>query len=1008
VPPCLCGEITRPPAEFFAPEKVYIFPGELFVHTNAMVRVICLAVLAAAALVSTPAADGEAQFLQNIRQLTFEGKTGEGYFSPDGKDLIFQSVREPGNPFYQMYILSFETGDTHRVSPGLGKTTCGFFRPGTDQVLFASTHHDPDAKKKQEDELAFIASGKTRRYSWDYDPQMDIFSAKRDGSNLKRLTDSPGYDAEAAYSPNGSKIVFSSIRNAFPVEKLSPIGKKRYETDPAYFAEIYLMNADGSAQTRLTRHAGYDGGPFFMPDGERILWRRFDTNGMIADVFSMKLDGSDVRQITRFQSMSWAPYPHPSGKYIVFTSNKHGFENFELFIVDTHGRSEPVRVSFTDGFDGLPVFSPDGKKLCWTSNRTGSQSQLHLADWNHEAALAALKIDPNEIAAAESPETPSPAPAPLLSPEIKADDIRTHVEYLASDALEGRKTGEPGARKAAEYLAAQLESLGLDPLTRSISAAAKSFYDPFEFTAGVKVKKEQTSLSLKITNSTPVQFTPEKDFIPFSFSSDGKFEGPVVFAGYGLSIPGKQGEGYDSYAGLDVTNKVVLVLRYVPEDVSPARRQQLNRYAALQYKAMIARERGAKAILVVSGPNSPTHGQLYPLSFDGGMHGSEILAASITADAAEKILSPSGKSLKDLQTALDQENPHAETIHTLTNVTLSLSVGLERSKKTDRNVVGIIPGATPEYVMVGAHYDHLGLGEEGGSREHAGEKGQVHNGADDNASGVAAVLELAAKIKTDQQFLPLSPKPKRGLIVAFWSGEEMGLLGSSHFAERSPIPLTNIVAYLNFDMVGRLRTNKLALQGVGSSTAWPKLIERRNVVGGFNINLTEDPYLPTDTTAFYPKGIPVLAFFTGSHDDYHRPTDDSNTLDYDGAQRISRFAQLIVQDLMQAEARPDYVKVERSSSGGARDSLRAYLGTVPDYATEVKGVKLSGVKGGSPAEKGGIKPGDVIVEFAGQKIANIYDYTYALDAVKIGQPVKIKVLRQEKPVEITVTPEPRK
>ena len=985
---------------------------------------ICL-LFAATLLHATQAAgnDGtEARFLQNIRQLTFEGKTGEGYFSPDGKQLIFQSVREPGNPFYQMYILSLESGDTHRVSPGTGKTTCGFFRARSDEVLFASTHHDPEAKKKQEDELAFIASGKTRRYSWDYDPQMDIFTSNRDGSNLKRLTDAPGYDAEAAYSPDGSKIVFTSVRHAYPTNKLSAAGRKHFETDPAYFAEIYTMNADGSGQKRLTTQPGYDGGPFFTPDGQRILWRRFDTNGMIADVFSMALDGTDLRQITRFESMSWAPFPHPSGKYIIFTSNKHGFENFELFLVDMEGRAQPIRVSFTDGFDGLPVFSPDGKKLCWTSNRNGSQSQLYLADWNHEAAVAALALGSVDTQAVSDTKVAPPVVA-LLSPQITADDIRANVSYLASDALEGRKTGEPGARKAAEYIAIQLKELGLKPPPRNrlLTGQANPYYDPFEFTAGVNIKKDETMLTIKNAGATTT-LSAEKDFNPLSFSSNGKFEGPVVFAGYGLYAPGKAGEGYDSYAGLDVTNKIVLVLRYVPEGVSPERRQQLNRYAALRYKAMLARERGAKALLVVTGPNSPNAGKLIPLSSDGTLSGSEILAASISTKVAEALTAGYGKSLKDLQSALDDENPHAESIHSLTNTTASLRIGLEHQKKSDQNVVGIIPGSTGEYVMIGAHYDHLGFGEEGGSREHADEKGQIHNGADDNASGVAAVLELAGSFMgaaagverkpTGGVSSPLAvsdvPKNKRGLIVAFWSGEEMGLLGSSHFADRPPVPLTNIVAYLNFDMVGRLQTNKLTLQGIGSSTVWPKLIERRNVAAGFNITLMDDPFLPSDTTAFYPKGVPVLAFFTGSHDDYHRPSDDIDTLEYDGIERIAKLAQAITRDLLNAESRPDYVKVQGSSAPGARDALRVYLGTVPDYATEVKGVKLSGVKGGSPAEKAGIRSGDVIIEFAGQKIANIYDYTYALDAAKIGQPLKIKVLRDNNPVEITVTPEARK
>ena len=345
----------------------------------------------------SPAADppstSETQFLSNTRQLIFEGKrSGEGYFSPDGKALIFQSEREADNPFYQIYLLDLESGDSHRVSPGTGKTTCAFFRPRTDEVLFASTHLDPEAKAKQKAELDFRASGKQRRYSWDYDEHMDIFSAHRDGSKIKRLTTSPGYDAEGDYSPDGKLIVFCSLRDAYPTNKLSAEDLKRLEADPSWFGEIYLMNADGSKPRRLTRSPGYDGGPFFSPDGQRILWRRFDEKGVNADVYTMKLDGSDVKRLTDFGAMSWAPYFHPTSEYLIFTANKLGFANFELFLVDAAGAKEPVRVSYTDGFDGLPVFSPDGKKLCWTSGRTpDGKSQLFLGDWNHAAALAALK-----------------------------------------------------------------------------------------------------------------------------------------------------------------------------------------------------------------------------------------------------------------------------------------------------------------------------------------------------------------------------------------------------------------------------------------------------------------------------------------------------------------------------------------------------------------------------------------------------------------------------------------
>ena len=247
------------------------------------------------------------------------------------------------------------------------------------------------------------------------------------------------------------------------------------------------------------------------------------------------------------------------------------------------------------------------------------------------------------------------------------------------------------------------------------------------------------------------------------------------------------------------------------------------------------------------------------------------------------------------------------------------------------------------------------------------------------------------------------------MTMAYDQRIAIGLIGSSQFAEHPPVALSNVVAYVNFDMVGRLRENKLILQGVGSSSAWRKLIEKRNVAAGFNLTLQEDPYLPTDTMAIYSKHVPVLNFFTGSHEDYHRPTDKPDTLNYDGLERITKFARAIIADLAKGPERPDYLTVARSDSGGgSRENLRAYLGTIPDYATEVAGVKLSGVRGGGPADKAGLKGGDIIVEFGGKKIANIYDYTYAMDAVKIGQPVPVVVLRDGQRVTLTVTPEARK
>ena len=968
-------------------------------HSFNKPSVLLIATLFAAALQATHAAEGQGAFLSRVRQLTFEGRrSGEGYFNTDGSKLIFQSEREAGNPFYQIYTLDFETGDSARVSPGHGKTTCAFFHPSGGRVLFGSTHHDPKTKAKQKAELDFRASGKQRRYSWDYDETMDIFTANPDGTDLRRLTTALGYDAEAGFSPDGSKIVFSSTRSAY-ADNLSDEEKKLRKIDLSYFGEIYIMNADGSGQTRLTRSPGYDGGPFFSPDGSRIVWRRFNKSGTLAEIHTMKPDGSEVRKITSFDSMSWAPYFHPSGDYIIFASNKLGFTNFELFLVDAMGQHEPIRVTKRAGFDGLPVFSPDGTKLCWTSNATPEKkSQLFLANWNHQGSLAAL---------GQSPERESSQAT--LSSGVSIDNLKEHVTFLASDDLEGRRTGSKGIRKAADYILKYLTRAGLQPL----GSKQDSFNHMFEFTGGVELVKHENRMILRGHTGEDQAFELGKDFRPLAFSANGVIEGEVVFAGYGLTKPGELGVGYNSYGDIDVKDKIVMVLRYVPEDISVDRRQKLNRYAGLRYKALIARNNGAKALLVVTGPNSPNPGSLAKLSFDSSMAGAGIPVISISGEVGNSLVQFYGKSLKQLQSSLDKENPHAVHKLSLPGIVLSIKTSLKRIRQKDSNLVAVLPPVGPatankptEYVMLGAHYDHLGRGETGGFGV-KGEEGMVHNGADDNASGVASLLEMASSLAKRREARP--EEFQRGVIFSFWSGEELGLIGSARYAAKPTVNLSNVVAYLNFDMVGRLRDNKLTLQGVGSSSAWKKLIERRNILTGFDLTLQQDPYLPTDTTSFYPKGIPVLAWFTGSHKEYHRPGDDTHTLNFEGLERITKFAGNIVRDLAAGGDRPDYLKVEKTDQGGSRDTIRVYLGTIPDYASEdVKGVLLSDVRGGGPADKAGLKGGDIIVHFAGKDITNIYDYTYAIDAVKVGKQVGIEILRKGKRVKLSITPAARK
>ena len=313
-----------------------------------------------------------------------------------------------------------------------------------------------------------------------------------------------------------------------------------------------------------------------------------------------------------------------------------------------------------------------------------------------------------------------------------------------------------------------------------------------------------------------------------------------------------------------------------------------------------------------------------------------------------------------------------------------------------------MPGTSQKpWVVIGAHYDHLGRGSAGGSLASKEQAGQIHHGADDNASGTSAVLAIAeALAKTSR---------KRHLVVAFWSAEELGLIGSNTFVTHPPMPIDQISAYLNFDMVGRSTDNKLMVQATGTSAMWPRLLEQANVAAGFDLTLQEDPYQPTDVSSFNQAGVPSLAFFTGAHADYHKPSDTADKINYEDLDRIAAFATAITRRLLDSDEAPQFTKVEqKTESGGGRAGLRIFTGTIPDYATDVKGLLLGGVIGGGPAEQAGLQKGDVIVEIAGQSIANIYDYTYALELLKIGQPAKVIYMRNGERREASLTPAARK
>ncbi len=672
------------------------------------------------------------------------------------------------------------------------------------------------------------------------------------------------------------------------------------------------------------------------------------------------------------------------------------------------------------------------------------------------ACAAGLLLATTPPAAGQSPGTPEPAGL----------DTRSIVEHLADDALEGRLTGSPGIRLAADYIIEQLGAIGAVPLP-----ALADFRQPFRYTAGVtdagttlRIEGEEIALGpeggggleivaqqilfdaaesrttasgsvvltatsggepaapepLPVTppdppaspappGGTTATAPPAPPSVPdgpvvraLSFSESGTVEGPLVFAGYGLTVPETDDFSYDSYATLDVTDKIVVVLRYFPEDTEGELRAMLARYAGLRYKATAARERGARGLIVVTGPRSPNAGALVPLRFDTAVSDSDIVAATVNGALGAAIIESAGRSLEEVQASFDTANPHVAGFDLPLEATLDVQV--ETQEATGHNVIGYLPptreaAADAPYVLLGAHYDHLGRGRGGDSLARDDEAGQIHNGADDNASGVAAVLAAGASLASRER--------DRGVILALWSGEELGLLGSADFVEQAPVPMADIAAYLNFDMVGRLRDNALTLQAVGSSSIWTDLVTELNGRTGFDLSLVADPYLPTDVRSLNAVEVPTLNFFTGSHEDYHRPTDDAHTLNYEGLDRIVELATAVAADLVVRPDAPDFVRVEEVEQRGGGATMRIFTGTIPDYSQDVEGLAISGVVGGGPADEAGLEGGDVIVGLAGRTVTNIYDYMYALDLLKVGEPTEVVVLRDAERVVLELVPRVR-
>lgn len=584
-------------------------------------------------------------------------------------------------------------------------------------------------------------------------------------------------------------------------------------------------------------------------------------------------------------------------------------------------------------------------------------------------------------------------PLPDTSPDITAEDIYAHVAYLASDELGGRPAASEFEIKAAHYIEAIFKKNGLKPAGKD-----GDFLFPFEIVAGVKAGPEN-GLSVTIEKSEKEYFL-NKDFIPLSFTDNGTFEGELVFVGYGIE---SEDLNYNDYENVDVKDKIVLALRFSPDGNNP--HGAFYSYASLRRKATAARENGARGIIFVTGPRQSDEDDLVPLRYDRTPLRSGIGAISLRREIAEAIFAAEGKSLADIQQQIDEEK--APQSFALRKAYVRFTTDVQEVRRAAHNVAGLLEGSDPnlrnEIIVVGAHFDHLGLGENNSLAPEA--KGQIHNGADDNASGTAGMLELVEALSRADE------KPRRSLLFIAFSAEERGLLGSRAYVDDPNFPADRVVAMINMDMIGRMKDNKLIVHGLGTSPVWQAMLDslNRDEPFRFQLKLNQEGVGPSDHSSFYQKNIPVLFFFTGLHEDYHKPSDDYDKINTTDEARIVQFVQRVIRSIDALPARPQFTKVEEPERRQMRGGFRVYLGTIPDYAeTDIEGMKLSGVRKGGPAEKAGLKAGDIIIKFGDREIKNVYDYTYALQDARPGQEVDIVVLRNGQKVTIRMTLEGRK
>ncbi|HEV2860442.1 MAG TPA: M20/M25/M40 family metallo-hydrolase [Pyrinomonadaceae bacterium] len=637
--------------------------------------------------------------------------------------------------------------------------------------------------------------------------------------------------------------------------------------------------------------------------------------------------------------------------------------------------------------------------------------------------------------------------------------LREHVAHLASDELQGRRTGTRGAQEAANYIAEEFHELMLAPGGNSKEPRYRNRVEPreylqeFPYVAGVELGKENAMSLLKPRPDPPLalDLRAGEDWMPLGFSSNAKLGAtPVVFAGFGITAAE---QSYDDYKGADVRGKIALAFAGTP-DAPGDPHGRFTRAGEPRFKAAAALAAGAAALVLVSRETNFKDDKLSRLAYDNAAGDAGLPVAVVSRQVAARLLG------RESPGALDDLEIRARLLKTPSRIfeepdtrmpqgmTLSLTVDLVRKNAPAHNVVGVLTGSDPklkdEVIVVGAHYDHLGTGGEGSL---AAREGEVHHGADDNASGTAALIELARLLTAEKE------KMRRTVVFVAFGGEEEGLLGSSFYVRNAGAGLGQVVAMLNMDMVGRLREDSLSVGGVGTAAEWRAVLGEANrqfkvsldpsltggtraedsndarrppgeapiVISGsngraamtaveserFKLRLNEDGFGPSDHASFYLKKVPVLFFFTGAHEDYHKPSDTADRINYEGLARVLEFVREIVYTLQVRDARPTFA-VARAESGARSTGFRVYLGTIPSYGESTDGLKIEGVREGSPAAAAGVQAGDRVVKLAGRDVRNVYDYTQALSGMEAGKEYEVELLRGDQRLKLKVTPAARR